>query len=168
MGKYLAAIRTIMTGLVFGLMLLPAAQAGGLTDMTGKARSLDDYVGNGKWTVVMIWASDCHICNKEAYQYVDFHTFHKDKDAQVLGISMDGADGAADAEKFIERHSVNFPNLIGEPQEVARLFTGASGQQLQGTPTFMVFDPQGKLRAADAGAIPAEVISEFIASNTKS
>lgn len=164
----MTAIRRIIIGALLGLVWLPIAMAGGLTDLEGKPRSLQDFTGNGKWTVVMIWASDCHVCNKEAHQYVDFHTFNSETIAKVVGISMDGSAGLADAKQFIERHSINFPNLIGEPEEVARLYSQASGQAFRGTPTFMVFDPQGKLRAADAGAIPAEVISEFIASNSKS
>lgn len=159
------AMRKLLIGGLLGLFWLPLAQAAGLTDLEGKPRNFEDFTGDGKWTVVMIWASDCHVCNREAHQYVDFHTFHKDNDARVLGISLDGPSGVADAKQFVDRHSVNFPNLIGEPQTVARLYTQRTGQSLQGTPTFMVIDPSGKVRAADAGAIPAEVIGEFIASN---
>lgn len=162
------SIRRVMAALVIGLLWLPLAQAGGLTDMDGKPRDLKDYLGDGKWTVVMIWASDCHVCNSEAHQYVDFHTFHKDKDARVVGISLDGRAGKADAQQFIERHSINFPNLIGDPQQVASVYADATGESLQGTPSFVVYDPSGKVRAADAGAIPAEVIGEFIANNSGS
>lgn len=161
-------VRRMLVGFLLAWLWLPLAQAGGLTTLQGEARSLEDFTGDGQWTVVMIWASDCVICNREAYQYVDFHTFHKDKDARVLGISMDGSAGLADAKEFIARHSINFPNLIGSPEDVAGLFADATGQSLRGTPTFLIFDPQGKLRAADAGAVPAEVISEFIASNSPS
>lgn len=164
----MTAMHRYLVGLVFGLLWLPLAQAGNLTDLEGKPRDLDALLGDGKWTVVMIWASDCHICNQEAHQYVDFHTFHKDKDARVVGISMDGPQGVADAKQFIDRHSVNFPNLIGAPEDVASLYTEATGEYLRGTPSFILFDPQGKVRAADAGAIPADVIAEFIASNSSS
>lgn len=159
------AMRRALYGLLVVLSWLPMAQAAGLTDLQGRARSIDDFTGNGKWTVVMIWASDCVVCNAEAYQYVDFHTFHKDKDAEVLGISMDGSAGVADAEKFIDRNSINFPNLIGEPAEVAGIYTAATGQSWRGTPTFLIYDPQGKLRAEQVGAVPAELIADFIGRN---
>lgn len=167
MTRYLALARTILLGALLALGMASAVQAEGLTDLDGKPQSLSDYTGKGKWTVVMIWASDCLICNREAYKYVDFHTFHKDEDARVLGISMDGPSGISDARKFVAEHSVNFPNLIGEPAEVAGVYTDATGQPWRGTPTFLIYDPQGKLRAEQVGAVPPELITEFIARNGK-
>jgi peroxiredoxin len=145
------------------VLALPAASwAGALRDFGGKARTLDDYAGNGKWLVVMIWASDCGVCNAEVHNYVDFQTFHGDRDATVIGISMDGMDNKGAAEAFIKRHSVNFPNLIGTPQEVAALYTRLTGQPFVGTPSFLLYSPAGQLKAGEAGAVPTDVIEEFI------
>lgn len=147
------------------LMFSVAAEAVQLKDFEGTPRSLDDYTGDGKWLVVMIWASDCHICNQEVNSYVDFHTDHKGKDATVLGISMDGARGKEDALDFVERHAVNYPNLIGEPAEVASLYTSLTGQRWRGTPTFLVYSPDGKLSAQQAGAVPTRLIEQHIQRN---
>lgn len=144
------------------LMFLPAAQAGGLQDFDGQPKSISDFAGKGKWLVVMIWASDCHICNQEAHAYVDFHFAHSDDNAQVLGITIDGQAKKADALKFIERHKVNFPSLIGEPADVADLFTELTGINFVGTPAFLFYDPAGKLRAQQVGAVPPELIENFI------
>ena len=148
------------------LMFLPVAQASVLQDFNGQAKAISDYAGKGKWLVVMIWASDCHICNKEAHAYVDFHFTHEDNNAQVLGISIDGQAKKAEALKFIERHKVNFPNLIGEPGDVARLFSELTGVYFAGTPGFLIYDPEGKLRVQQLGAVPPELIEEFIKQNT--
>lgn len=148
------------------LMFLPAAQAGGLQDFDGQPKSISDYTGKGKWLVVMIWASDCHVCNQEAHAYVDFHFVHADEDAQVLGITIDGQAKKADALKFIERHKVNFPSLIGEPADVANLFSELTGTYFVGTPAFLFFDPKGDLRAQQVGAVPPELIENFIKQQT--
>ena len=133
-----------------------------LSTFDGKPAEVSNYTGGGKWLVVMIWASDCHICNKEASQYVDFHFVHQDDDARVLGISIDGQAKKAEAEKFIERHKVNFPNLIGEPGEVAEWFARLTGSPFVGTPTFLFYDPSGKLVAKQVGAVPTELIEAFM------
>lgn len=142
--------------------LLPLAQAQALQDFNGNQREISDYSGKGKWLIVMIWASDCHVCNKEVHNYVDFQFVHADEDAQVLGISIDGKARKLEAEKFIQRHNVNFPNLIGEPAEVARLFTQLTGAYFAGTPAFLFYDPKGELRAQQLGAVPIEMIEKFI------
>ena len=143
-----------------------SAEIKGFQDFSGNNKVFENHLGKGKWLIVMIWASDCHICNREAHQYVDFHTFHSDKDATVLGISLDGESKKAAAEGFIKKHNVNFPNLIAEPETVAKLFYDLTGQHFSGTPTFLVYSPEGELKAAQAGAVPTELIEDFIKKNT--
>lgn len=131
-------------------------------DFSGNAKSISDYAGKGKWLVVMLWASDCQVCNKEAFRYVDFHKLHKDKDAQILGISLDGDANKKDAQEFLKRHKINFPNLIGEPMAVASMYQERTGNTWIGTPSFMVFNPKGELLGAQAGAVPVSIIESFI------
>ncbi|MCK4744061.1 MAG: TlpA family protein disulfide reductase [Sulfuriflexus sp.] len=155
----------LMTGL---LLLLSAslANAGPLTDLDGTAASINDYTGKDKWLVVMFWASDCHICNKEAHQYVDMHARHKDGNINVLGVTTDGMENKAAAQVFITENKLNFPNLIGSLEDIAGMYYDLTGNQWVGTPTFFIYNPEGKLRIADAGAIPAKLIEEFIEENS--
>lgn len=133
-----------------------------LYDFTGQLHQLNEYTGKGKWTVVMIWAHDCHNCNDEAHQYVAFHKKHKDSDAEVIGISLDGLNKQKKAEAFVSRHNLNFDNLIGEPIEVAGIYEDLTGVEFFGTPTFLIYNPVGELRAQQAGAVPATIIEQFI------
>lgn len=133
-----------------------------LRDFQGNRQRLVEYTGQGKWLIVMIWAYDCHVCNVEAAGYVAFHNQHKNRDATILGISMDGWERKEDALAFIERHQVDFPNLIGSPEDVSTLYQQLSGGFLAGTPAFLVFSPSGELQAAQVGAVPPEVFSKFI------
>ena len=61
-----------------------------LYDFEGRPHALEEYLGKGKWLIVTVWASDCAVCNKEIPEMVAFHNAHRDKDATVLGISVDG------------------------------------------------------------------------------
>ena len=148
------------------LVLPPLVHAEGFSDFNGKKAELKNYFAKDKWTVVMMWASDCHVCNHEAHQYVDFHLAHSDKDAVVVGISLDGKDKLAAAKGFVNKHNVDFPNLIAEPEDVAAFYANQTGQFFAGTPTFLVYDPNGELKAAQAGAVPAQVIEQFIQSQS--
>lgn len=147
----------------------PPSTEGGiiLTDFEGHRRSIEDFVGSGKWLVVMIWASDCHICNNEVPEYMAFHEAHKDKDASVLGISMDGEARKTEAIAFLERHLVNFPSLIGEIEVVTALYAKLTGSFLAGTPAFLIYTPSGELAAKQIGAVPVKLIEDFMAANSK-
>jgi peroxiredoxin len=134
-------------------------------DFDGQPRTVESYAGDGKWLVVMIWAHDCHVCNVEAESYAQFHETHKDDKATVLGLSLDGAENRAEAEAFIERHDLPFPNLIGEPAATMLYYAVQTQTQFRGTPTVLLFAPDGELRAAQAGAVPTTSIEAYIAKN---
>lgn len=161
-------VRRLTLFSLFGLLFfshLVSAEIKGFQDFEGKSEVLENYLGKGKWTIVMMWASDCYICNREAHEYVDFHMIHSDTDATVLGVSLDGENRKKDAEKFIKKHSVDFPNLIAEPEHVARLYQELTGQFFAGTPTFLIYSPNGELKAAQAGAVPTSLIEDFMKKN---
>jgi len=137
-----------------------------LKDFAGQPSSIEQHAGKGKWLVVVMWASDCHVCDMEMPAYAAFHLKHEKRDAQVLGISMDGEEKKADAEGFLARHKLPFANLIGEPSDLMLYYMMTTGASFVGTPTVLVYAPDGELRAAQAGAVPVKVIEDFIAKET--
>jgi len=151
--------------LVLSLLAIPA-HAGPYRDFNGQEKAISNFTGDGKWRVVMIWASDCHVCNQEAHTYNDFHERHKDSDARMLGISLDGRDKIDDARAFIKRHKITFPNLIGEPEEGVMDYMKLTGAEWVGTPTFLIYTPQGELVAKQEGAAPVSLIENFIRSRS--
>ena len=154
--------------MVIALMFMVTAtqtaySAVGLTDLEGNRVHFSDYVPAEKWLVVMIWSWSCPICAQEMAGQAQLHDRHQGGRLNVLGISMDGAEGIMEAWAFAEEHGARFPNLIGEGSDVAQFFHEQTGQSLQGTPTFLVYAPGGRLKAVQAGAVPPEEIEAFIA-----
>lgn len=130
--------------------------------LEGEETRLSEYVGQGKWTLVMLWTSDCHICAVEAPTISGFHDQHKDRDATVLGVAMDGYENKADVISFIDRNSATFPNVIGELAEVAFSYQAATSQALRGTPTFVLFNPAGELVGQQVGPLAVASLEAFI------
>ncbi|MDC1287439.1 TlpA family protein disulfide reductase [Gammaproteobacteria bacterium] len=128
--------------------------------------TIDQHMDPGKWLVVMIWASDCEICKREVGSYQQFHERHEQRDARVLGITLDGALGEKAARGFVAAHGVGFDNLIGEPETVTSYFQVVTGSPWVGTPTFLIYGPDGSLLAKQAGAVPVDLIEQFIAANS--
>jgi peroxiredoxin len=152
---------------LLALVLVPAlAGSGNLRTLDGAERDLDSMLGGGLYTVVMFWASDCHVCNQEMGQYVKFHQRHQQKDARMVGISLDGWGGREAAREFIARHKVNFENLITDPDSAAGLYQKLTEEPWVDTPTFLIYLPDGSLAAKQVGAVPVDVIEGFMAART--
>lgn len=131
-----------------------------LRDMEGKPRNVNEFIGKGKWVIVAAWAHDCRVCESEMPDISGFHMRHKDKDAIVLGVTIDGMELIKEARGFVAKHKLPFPNLVAEPeQEVMMKFGGGS---FVGTPTHYMYDPSGRLVARKIGPLPGKDIEEFI------
>jgi peroxiredoxin len=131
-----------------------------LKDFDGKDVNVNQYIGQGKWVVVTVWAHDCHICNQEIHEMAALHKTHKDKDAIVLGVTIDGADQKKLAQGFVDKHKLPFDNLIAEPEQAVLMKFG--GGAFIGTPTFYVYTPKGEIVAKNAGPVSQADIEAFI------
>ena len=132
----------------------------------GSAATLDDYAGKGKWLLVMLWASDCPVCNKEMPAITEFYNKHKDKDANVVGIALDAESNPIGVDAFLLKHSPTFDNVSVSLQQLAIGYQSVTGEPLRGTPTFMLYSPDGELAAINPGPMRIEALEAFIAKHS--
>lgn len=151
-------ITTTIIALITSLLLFATStSAVAMTDMNGNASNIQSMVGKGKWTVAKIWKSDCHVCHNTIRLINQFQ--QQFPEANVLGISLDGQRGKQNAAKFIRQFNVTFPNLLSDDREMDNYLYAAASETLVGTPTIIVFNPQGKIAAVQPGAVtPADLI----------
>lgn len=153
-------MRTVRHWLFFLLGLVPLLMAAApdvvLQDLSGKPRNVKEFIGNGKWTVVSVWSADCPICRRDIYHMTFFHEEHKNKDAQVLGISVDN--DRKKAQGFVDDQGLNFPNLVGGPSDASRL----GGGRFIGTPTYHFFAPDGRHMTTRVGSLTQTQAEEII------
>ncbi|GMR20127.1 MAG: hypothetical protein BMS9Abin36_0722 [Gammaproteobacteria bacterium] len=150
--------------LILAILLSWPAWAGApdimLKGFDGQDRNVNEIIGKGKWVVAVVWAHDCHICNAEINEMVKLHRDHKDKDLVVLGISVDGYGKRKLAKGFVDKHNLNFTNLIAEPDQAVMMKFGAG--PFVGTPTYYVYSPEGEIMAKNVGPVSQEDIESFL------
>lgn len=144
--------------LLFAALAMAAGPDVRLKDFDGKDRNANEFIGQGKWVVVAIWSSDCPICRRDIYHMTFFHDEHRKSDAVVLGLSIDGYADREKAQGFVNDQSLNFPNLIGEWTDAARLGPG----DFVGTPTYYFFSPEGKYMTQRIGPLTQEQANDIL------
>lgn len=135
--------------------------------LEGKITTLSQHFEKGKWTLVMLWTSDCGVCQSEYPVMSEFHDKHKDKDAKVIGVSLDGYSQLDSITQHINEMPMSFENLIGEISVVAFNYEASTEEPLRGTPTYMMFNPQGQLVGHNPGPVKIEVLEKFISKKSK-
>jgi len=149
---------------LFTMMML-STSAYAFTDLSGKTDSINNHIGKDKWTIVEVWASDCPACRTHMPDMVKFDG--KLKNARILGVTLDGQAGIDDAEDFLLEFDVKFPTIVTNPIEMSIWMEQNIGEPLRGTPTFILFDPDGKLVAAQPGIVAVTSLEKFIMDNSK-
>jgi len=145
------------------LVMARTASAGmELQRIDGSVVDLDDLRGQGKWLLVMLWSTTCHICEEQKPSISAFHDKHKDNHAEVLGIAIDGIDKRAQIEANMERHPTSFPTLVGDIVIVASHYQGLTEESFRGTPTYLLFDPKGELVGNNPGPLRISALEGFI------
>ncbi|MEE9309860.1 MAG: TlpA disulfide reductase family protein [Cocleimonas sp.] len=147
------------------LSTLASQSASAFTDMEGKQDSIMNHIGKDKWTIVEVWESNCHACRQHMPDMVKFDG--KLKNARLVGISLDGQKGIDAAEDFIMEYDIKFPTILTNYVEMNIWMQQSIGESLVGTPTFILFDPEGKLVAAQPGIVSTASLETFITENSK-
>lgn len=130
--------------------------------LDGKITTLSQHFEEGKWTLVMLWTTNCGICIKEYPTISEFHDKHKNTDAKVIGVSLDGYSQLDQITQHIDDMPMTFENLIGEVSVVSFNYQSSTEEPLRGTPTFMMFNPQGQLVGHNPGPVKIEALEKFI------
>lgn len=155
-------IATFILSLSFLLLTNTASAFTNLAD--GKQDDIKNHIGNDKWTVLEVWASDCHACREHMPSMVKFDG--KLKNTRLLSISLDGQRGSKAAEDFVTEFDMKFPTILSNAIEMNVWMQQNLGESLIGTPTFIIFDPKGKLVAAQPGPVKTASLEKFITLNS--
>jgi len=145
--------------------MLASTSANAFTNMEGEPDLISNHIGKGKWTILEVWESNCPACRMHMPEMVKFDG--KLKNARILSVSLDGQKGIEAAEDFIAEYDMKFPTILTNFVEMNIWMRKSIGESLMGTPTFILFDSEGKLVAAQPGIVSTESLEKFITENSK-
>ena len=131
--------------------------------MDGKDVPLSSYFEPGKWTMVMLWTTYCTTCRKQYPIISEFHDKHKDTDAKVVGISLDGHALMDKVRDYVVAQPISFETSVVEIAKFSKAYKAITEDNFTGTPTCLMFDPSGAMVAHAAGPMKIEIAERFIA-----
>lgn len=123
------------------------AKAMNLTDLQGKAHTLETY--RGKWVVLNVWATWCAPCIKEMPELEALS--HARSDVVVLGLAADG-DNALRLRQFASALHVTYPIIAGNDAIMKEYKVNAY-------PTTLLFNTEGKLVLTRLGQVTKDEIN---------
>ena len=152
---------------VLYLLLLPCMVNAAALDtllggLDGKQHALNDYIGKGKWVVVNVWGTDCAYCRAELDALTDFHERHQDKDAMVIGLTLDWPTFEfPDKEQlsgFALDYFVEYPLMMVD----AELASKVIGKPVNMIPLTFFYNPKGDLVLRLNGLVTSAQLEKVI------
>lgn len=126
-----------------------------LTDITtDKPFKLSEQ--KGKVVLMDFWATWCGPCRMAIPHLIELHREYKGKGFTVAGVSLD-QQGEAVVRPFYKSWNMNYPVMVDQMGEVARLYGG-----IRSIPTALLIDKQGRVINAFVGYRPKEEYEEAI------
>ncbi|WP_443939102.1 redoxin domain-containing protein [Pedobacter sp. MW01-1-1] len=143
--KQMALLKTVQIGQPAPSFTINTAE--------GKPVSLSDY--KGKYVMLDFWASWCQPCRQENPNVVKAYQAYKNKNFDILGISLD-------TEKQAWLNAVKADGLTWTQVSELRDFNGASvkAYQVAAIPSSFIIDPAGKIVAKN---LRGEALEQFLA-----
>ncbi|MFK8075643.1 MAG: TlpA family protein disulfide reductase [Granulosicoccus sp.] len=124
--------------------------------------NLLDYVGDGRWTLVMFWSTDCIPCEEQKPMIEDFHQTYSASNAKVIGIALDGMENYSGIKKLIDFHQPTYPNLVVYTDVFHRQYQELTQKQFRATPTYLLFSPTGQLSGTRVGKIERAMLDSIV------
>jgi thiol-disulfide isomerase/thioredoxin len=124
---------------------------------------LNDYVGDGRWTLVMFWSLDCKPCEKQKPMIEAFYQDHKVSRANVIGVALDGPKHELEIEARIEKNKTSYRNFIAFDDVIYKQFLEEVGKPYNATPTYVLYKPDGSILGMHTGPIAREALEAVVA-----
>ncbi|MDA0822396.1 MAG: TlpA disulfide reductase family protein [Proteobacteria bacterium] len=164
---------TLRHGLMFVLLVLLSSQtlARGsdlpVRTLSGDSVPLSSYFEPGKWTMVMLWTTYCGTCRSQYPSVSAFHDKHKSSDAKVIGLSLDGYSEIEKVRSYVAEKPMSFVSAVVEVAALQDAYLALTEESFTGTPTYLMFNPDGDLIAHVPGKLRMAEVERFIAENTE-
>ncbi len=159
----------MLVAAILGLFISLAAHANDpfrdLVTMDGQEIASLPQTEDGKWTLVMLWATDCHACELQKPDIAAFSEKHKDGKISVVGIAIDGRDNIEKVQAHQAHKKDGFPTYIGEYLLLSTNIELVAGEALRGTPTYLMLDENNNIKAYNPGMLNMDDLDAYVARN---
>ncbi len=118
-------------------------------DENGKKMSMSDL--KGKTVLINLWATWCGPCKKEIPDLIAISNELKDKNFAMIGIQVFQKSGQQSLDDFLKTTPIPYTILDGN-QELIEAFNIALGSEINGIPTTIIVDSEGKVAESFVGS----------------
>ncbi len=120
--------------------------------------AVTDQLEEGRWELVMFWATYCPVCKTDFEKLSAFIEQNPDLPFTVVGVVVDGLEEHEKALHQINSRELNYAHVITDFERGSAFYTQASNSALIGVPSQLLYDKDNQLVGYSRNAIDIEAL----------
>lgn len=120
--------------------------------------SVTEQLKEGRWELVMFWATYCPVCKTDFEKLTTFINDNPDLPFTVVGVVVDGVDEKEKALKQIDDRNLDYAHVITDFDHGSKFYTQASNSALVGVPSQLLYNKDNQLVGYSRNAIDIEAL----------
>ena len=124
--------------------------------------TLQQEIDGEHWLLMMFWSTACSICRAEMPSIQALSERRDETGVRVVGLVLEGPDQQAHIRQSINELGVTFANFTAPSEQVVSAYANATDEDFRGTPTFLLYTPDGELVGNNPGPIRPGAVERFI------
>ena len=124
--------------------------------------AVESELQEGRWELVMFWATYCPVCKKDFVKIGKFIEENPEIPLTIVGVVVDGVDETEKAETQINKRNLNYTHLITDYDHSNAFFTQIAESELIGVPSYLLYSPKNEMVGYNHNAIDIEALELFL------
>ncbi len=120
--------------------------------------SVIDQLQQGRWELVMFWATYCHICKKDFERLAGFIEENPDIPLTIIGVVVDGIEEKQKALSQISGRKLDYTHVLTDFKHSSELYEDISKTKLVGVPSQLLYNTNNDLVGFSHNAIDLDAL----------
>ena len=120
--------------------------------------SVMEQLQEGRWELVMFWATYCPVCKTDFENLAAFIEDNPELPFTVVGVVVDGDKARDKAIQQINDRNLNYAHVITDFEQGQTLYKSVTDSALIGVPSQMLFNKENKMVGFSRNAIDIEAL----------
>lgn len=116
----------------------------------------------GRWELVMFWATYCHICKKDFEKLADFIKDNPSIPLTIVGVVTDGVEEKQKVLRQINERNLNYTHVLTDFDHSNALYKDVTQSTLIGVPSQLLYNTENKLAGFSRNSIDLDALELLV------
>ena len=121
-----------------------------------------DQLQEGRWELVMFWATYCPICKRDFVKLAKFFEDNPDISITIVGVVADGTEQKEKALTQIEKRKLNYSHILTDFEQSKKFFQKQAESNLIGVPSYLLYNTENEMVGFNHHAIDVDALEIYV------